>query len=400
MCLDKTIGLKNINLKYLGMGGFGIVFSVNVVNNETKSNTILSSNTNNRSNTILSSNINNRSNTKSSNNTLSNRSKQPKYILKKIKNYDEYTIINPLVVEYQYIPQINNELFGLFFNFLLTLYLKNNHPDNLKYICSIYQIGYINDSKSELYCIMENCGESLHTFFYNPTNRLILDQLLGTNKMKLFIFILQIILQCSIAIKILHDLEYVHFDIKLENLLIQFTDIDNFQIKLIDYGAVSKFRKGENKSTKKYSTELYQNFSPHPYKDEFKNDIFALGIIFIELLQKLIIGHDTGNYKIIDLISKPIQTIEGQLNNNHTEYIKTLLKNLSNALKQNLYKEKKYKEKYIQTTIIDNYMNHFINGFISQNKNKRYDNIDNLIEFLKEIIQNINNSISPLNYNN
>lgn len=112
-------------------------------------------------------------------------------------------------------------------------------------ICKIYEFGYIEKEQiqfkytnknqkdfkptyleTELYCIMEYGGDTLNKYIENKSNIINLD------------LVNKIMLQCYKCVKIIHDLNYVHFDISLDNFLI-INDGTNINIKIIDYGELS-----------------------------------------------------------------------------------------------------------------------------------------------------------------
>ena len=128
----------------------------------------------------------------------------------------------------------NDEINGLLFNYLLTIYLGNTQNTNknnlLKYICKIYELGIIYESNKfenkKLYCIMEKGNIDLYTFFFKQNNIKIIKNI--KNKVA---FLLKLFKECCNALKIIHDLGFVHFDIKLENFLINFRSENDFDIK-------------------------------------------------------------------------------------------------------------------------------------------------------------------------
>jgi serine/threonine protein kinase len=91
---------------------------------------------------------------------------------------------------------------------------------------------------------MENCGTDLANYFYKISNN-NLNNLLNNNLQKL----LNIFKDCCEAVKIIHDLGYLHLDIKPNNFMIK----DN-QIKIIDFGESQKVG---YKTTDLIGTEYY-----------------------------------------------------------------------------------------------------------------------------------------------
>lgn len=175
----------------------------------------------------------------------------------------------------------NRELKGFIFNLLLYKYLNTNEKrDLLDYICKVLQIGYISENNT-IYCIMSKCGIDLRNFLNKNIDKIRL--LSYFNKI---IFLLNLIKQCAIAIKIIHDLGYVHLDIKLENFLIVMKDdnINDYQIKIIDFGLISEkgiILKGK-RGSKIYINKIMKNNIETKKETEVRNffDIYSLGIMF------------------------------------------------------------------------------------------------------------------------
>jgi serine/threonine protein kinase len=166
-----------------------------------------------------------------------------------------------------------NELFGLFFNYLLQKYYTVNITRNLEYICFIKEFGMIKDSEI-FYAYMNNCGTELFKYsftqYYNNGN---------INKI-----IKELFIKCLKSLKMIHDLGYLHLDIKRENFLLN----QNLNLKIIDFGFVKKCE---------YKTNTYFGTAFCIANDWLKNtarrqftilekhhDIFSLGCTFLELI--------------------------------------------------------------------------------------------------------------------
>ena len=173
-----------------------------------------------------------------------------------------------------------NEYKALIFNYLLYFYYEINDPDKLKYLCKILEIGKIKKT-NKIYAIMENCGENL----YNAIEEIITysgyDYSQGIN------FIFFIFKECLSSLKLIHDRNYLHLDIKPENYLINVVN-NEINIKIIDYGFV-----------KKRNTAVFGYFGTGPYIPndwiynyensknttlDFHHDFFSLGCMFVEIL--------------------------------------------------------------------------------------------------------------------
>lgn len=126
----------------------------------------------------------------------------------------------------QGIDKKQEELFGLYFNYFLYKYYESNHPDSLKYLCKLNEFGEIKGQKS-FYAYMNNCGKELKEISKSNIKQ---DEL---NK-----FIKILFTQCLESIKLLHDLDYLHLDIKDPNFLFVSPSHHELYIKIIDFGMI------------------------------------------------------------------------------------------------------------------------------------------------------------------
>jgi len=187
----------------------------------------------------------------------------------------------------------NGELKGLFLNYLLTLYY-NDKPDYSRYLCKLYEFGFIGmQLKKILYCIQENGGKDLYEYLQKNYNNSSWKNRDAISKMKYF---LEILLQCSESLKLLHDIGYVHLDIKPENFLIKENSDGTFQIKIIDFGFTQPIDHDLNNliGTPPYINLLYhQNIkNKRSTKALYTYDIFALGCMFIEFITNYIFNEN------------------------------------------------------------------------------------------------------------
>jgi len=120
------------------------------------------------------------------------------------------------------------EFKSLIFHYLLQKYYENNNKNKLKYLCKLYEFGNI-DKETFYYAIMENCGQDLLNYFERIIKRN--EKISVKDRLKKLITIFK---ECCNAVKIMHDLEYLHLDIKPENFLIS----KKGQIKIIDFGFI------------------------------------------------------------------------------------------------------------------------------------------------------------------
>ena len=85
-----------------------------------------------------------------------------------------------------------NELKALFLNYLLTLYY-NDKPGYSRYLCKLYEFGFIGEQPKNLYCIQENGGDDLYKYLQKKCTNFSWKRRDDISKMKYF---LEILLQC------------------------------------------------------------------------------------------------------------------------------------------------------------------------------------------------------------
>ena len=177
----------------------------------------------------------------------------------------------------------NTEFKSLIFNicFISYLYLKNN--DGIKYFCDLYEFGKIKEDNNKFYAIMEDGGYDILNFFFK--NEIFMKKNIIYNK-KLYI-VLYIIRECATALKVLHDNNIAHNDIKPENFVITKYN-GHYYIKIIDFGYCKKFGtivKEVIGTTGYVSYNFYYQIKINKqYIINKNNDIYALGILFLDLL--------------------------------------------------------------------------------------------------------------------
>jgi serine/threonine protein kinase len=169
---------------------------------------------------------------------------------------------------------------GLKFQYLLQKILRSKNIDNLKYLCLLHEYGFINklEDYKNLYAIMDNCGIELGEYIL---------ELKESRKLTLEI-IIKIMIECTKALQIIHNTEYVHLDVKPQNFLVVKLDNGDIQIKIIDFGCIIKNNKKIEYiiGTKAYmSPEILNETSfNNLLLANIKMDIFSLGCMFFEFL--------------------------------------------------------------------------------------------------------------------
>ena len=292
---------------------------------------------------------------------------------------------------------------ALIFNYLLYYYYEKNidkYPDALKYLCKIIEIGKIKDSikYGDIYGIMEYCGKEL---FDDLNDRFILKKFMNeefkNNNIPIIKiqFVINIFKQCLLSLKLIHDLNYLHLDIKPENYLINIID-NNIQIKIIDFGHINK------ELTEILDLKGSPNYISNDYIDNYYNkkntilkkhhDIFSLGCTFIFIILCLFNYYNIDNYSFFMccpiIYANQIKSINESkhtdliLNERRYYNINTHIKDMNNIaiklLKLNL------KEEYVKKIY------YILYRMANPNISERFNNIDEILPLIEDLI-NFNN---------
>ena len=123
-----------------------------------------------------------------------------------------------------------DELFGLYFNFLIYkfyIYNQSLYPNSLRYLCKLHEFGevQINNEGKKYYAYMDGCGKPL-----NEICKIIISLSIKLIK--------DILLQTLESLKLIHDLDYLHLDIKDPNFLFVSPSHHELYIKIIDFGMI------------------------------------------------------------------------------------------------------------------------------------------------------------------
>lgn len=132
------------------------------------------------------------------------------------------------------------------------------------------------DDEGDVYIVMElikNRG-CLYDYLYESEHNFTI-----TEKFNIYLSILS-------AVKVLHDEDYCHSDLKPENMC-YYLDLKKQKkyVKLIDFNCVTKVKKDKRKYIQcVYGTYGYCSPEQHKYEITLKSDIYSLGIILLELI--------------------------------------------------------------------------------------------------------------------
>jgi len=319
---------------------------------------------------------------------------------------------------------IDIEYYGLIFNYLIYYYYKKYNEQKLEYLCNIIEFGEIrkplnnkiihsnlfkyiyssnNTTNVVLYAIMENCGESLD----NIGKNIIEIKNLDDNSSKLF-FMIKVFIKCLHAVKIIHDLNYLHLDIKPQNFLFNIINSKTIKIKIIDFGTITKCNTEEldYKGSYTYIPNDWIINKENEVKTLLKkhHDIFELGCLFIEIIFNLFasIVKVNVNSKNIDyskyymccpLIFEKLRSrteiIELRKNYNieqHNTDMETIY-NLLLKIEINVNNENK---KDVIHTIINQLVYKIIYYMVHPNPEQRFQSINSILTILTSIQKNIN----------
>jgi len=291
--------------------------------------------------------------------------------------------IYPGVIErkkFKYSAIPDNSNFKALFGYIFDYYLYNliNKPN---YLCKTYEIGYSldeNDNTKSFYSIMDDCGNDIFSFFAvlktenekveNEKSMLLYKSTIpinGKNKNSLNILfnnLLIIFYKMILGVKIVHDLGYVHLDIKPHNFLISSnngsnlldlmftTNIENIVlIKIIDFELIRKIGTNIITPVDGIGTEQYAH--PDLIKDKQQkvvispiHDIEMLRKSFIQIIGIIFLNSSNYKSKIIknpdnfnEQISKILEELNKLNGDNKPDKLDNLLKILENIRKDDIY---------------------------------------------------------------
>ena len=174
------------------------------------------------------------------------------------------------------------------FHYLLYFYYQLYYPNLTDYLCDLKELGKVIGQDSRpvpnlIYGIMDNCGKELYEIKKSKL-------LLKINLKYRYNFVINIFMKCLYSLQLIHNVGYLHCDIKLENYLINFNEETplNPVIKIIDFGFVrkNKYSQFDLIGTSFYIPNDFVNnrFNEKNTTLEYHHDFFSLGCMFIEIL--------------------------------------------------------------------------------------------------------------------
>ncbi len=129
----------------------------------------------------------------------------------------------------------------------------------------------------------------------------------------------KIFLQLNDALKAMLEINYIHRDLKPQNILIKYTDNNNlnFNIKLTDFGFSTSYIKSSIRTFSNVGTKNYSAPETETLHYNNKCDLWSLGIILYELYtNQYIFGSNLKETEINRQKGKIINKTDNELINN------------------------------------------------------------------------------------
>jgi len=193
----------------------------------------------------------------------------------KMNNKNNYTPMDEALKMTLYTMKDNmtalyDEFIANLINYILCK-IYNNPPSIVK----IYEFGVIKSPYRGIYSILEKCNFDLNYYIENRD----LSYLKEINKLITFFY------KLLVGIKLLHDIGYIHLDVKIKNYLVKIEDDKKLSIKLTDFGFLKRI--GASRplaATQLYSDPRLLGENAEKIRADRMMDIFSVGIVFIDVL--------------------------------------------------------------------------------------------------------------------
>lgn len=190
----------------------------------------------------------------------------------------EVVAIKKLIIPLESLKPIINEL-------ILMMSISHSSIIQLKAI----SIGEIVNNSVTIYVLMEKMDSDLRKTIFGEKRYLTKPQ-----KYKILIDILK-------GLNYLHERNYVHCDLKLQNILLD----NSYQAKIADFGLVKSLRSGKTKQT--HIAGYSERTSSYEYlceeKVSTKADIWSFGVLMYEFLREKISWENLNGVQAVAKIS-------------------------------------------------------------------------------------------------
>ena len=123
--------------------------------------------------------------------------------------------------------------------------------------------------------------------------------------------------QCLEGFRALHAGDYVHGDIKPENMLV-YRNKDQLTVKVSDWG---KAKRQDDETTTRYAGNA--RFAPPEFRTSHKAETYSLGLVLLRILEEAILSQSTDK----EMLLKPDHTRTIFLEKDHRGFIKYIFSN-------------------------------------------------------------------------
>ena len=174
--------------------------------------------------------------------------------------------------------------------------------------------------------LMDDENVYIVTKFKNDT--IGLDQILNNkNIIMTFDMVKKNVLILLKKLKIIHDLNIIHNDIKPANILVQYKDDKILDLSIIDYGE-SCFCDDDqtciHSGTVQYQPPDITKYAKNECSLSFYNDIYSLGVVILEILE----NYNVKNTVFEDFINNRMVELDMYKNSYNVEFLTKIIKDI------------------------------------------------------------------------